>query len=499
MSITRVRSGVVAAALLLVATAGGAGAMPDSPEETIDRIKDRVSRGQDRAEAARRHAELAAARAEAAARRAEAGQGAAAERAVEAVANREVTQAARDPALRAGEDVTGLRNRWPAPTRALAASHAQAAQDRVLAYPDRLEMTDVGPAVRGQIVAIDPDPAVLAAAREAGFVVVAEEMIEGLDMRSVTLRTPRGMSVQHSLGQLGRMAPGTEFVANHLHSRSGAVAAAGASAQSAATIPAQNGRVGAPAIGIIDGGVARHASLAGPLEQRGFTAGAPRPDAHATAVASLAVGRGVVRGAAPGAPLLVADVYGNDPAGGNALVLAQALGWMALRRVPVVVVSLVGPANRLVARAVAQAQARGVVLVAPVGNGGPAAPPAYPASYPGVVAVTGVDGRNRALIEAGRSLHLDYAAPGADMAAASLDGGLAAVRGTSFAAPLVAGRLFHAVVAGGAPLPRLNSEAVDLGAAGPDRLHGRGLLCGTCRTPMPKKSRAAGLNGARTR
>ena len=60
---------------------------------------------------------------------------------------------------------------------------------------------------------------------------------------------------------------------------------------------------------------------------------------------------------------------------------------------------------------------------------------------PGVIAVTGVDGRGRVLAEAGRASHLDYAAPGADMAAASPDGGIAPVRGTSFAVPFVAGRL----------------------------------------------------------
>lgn len=469
------RSSLIAGALMLAVAASGAGATPDgSPEEAIDRIRDRAARGEERAEAARRRAEAVA--------------GVRAESAV-----RDRTAVLRDRSAAAIDPRLGQ-------ARALAASRAQYAQDRVLAYPDRLEMTDLGPAVRGQVIVIDPDPAVLDAAREAGYLVVAEETIEGLDMRSVTLRTPRGVSVQRSLAQLSKLAPGAEFVANHLHRRSGAASPDRLPAASVAAVGLAQGNSGAArAIGIIDGGVARHASLASVIEQRGFAAGGPAPDAHATAIASLAVGRGLVRGAAPGAPLLVADIYGSDPAGGNALALARALGWMAVRKAQVVVISLVGPANRLVARAVAQAQARGIHLVAPVGNGGPAAPPAYPASYSGVIAVTGVDGRNRALIEAGRSLHLDYAAPGADIAAASLDGGVAAVRGTSFAAPFVAGRLFYATAARGSPLSRLDDEAVDLGSAGPDRVHGRGLVCGACRTAIPKKSRKAGLNTARSR
>jgi rare lipoprotein A len=48
---------------------------------------------------------------------------------------------------------------------------------------------------------------------------------------------------------------------------------------------------------------------------------------------------------------------------------------MVQQRVPVVTVSLVGPANPLLAKVVAAAQARGLVIVAAVGNNGPAAPP----------------------------------------------------------------------------------------------------------------------------
>ena len=55
--------------------------------------------------------------------------------------------------------------------------------------------------------------------------------------------------------------------------------------------------------------------------------------------------------------------------------------------------------------------------------------------------MTGVDARGRALPEAGKAAHLDFAAPGADMAAALPGQGYARVRGTSFAAPLATARL----------------------------------------------------------
>jgi hypothetical protein len=362
--------------------------------------------------------------------------------------------------------------------RSLAGARAERLRGIVAANPDILEMTDAGPAVRGEIIAVDPSAEALAAAREAGFTVTADEEIEGLGIRSVTLEAPRGLSLGRALRRLRRLAPDAEFTANHLHGQSGSAAAA---PFTAAALAMQAGG-SAPAIGIIDGGVAAHATLGGAIEQRGFVRGAPAPSGHGTAIASLLAGRGAVRGAAPGARLVVADIYGRDPAGGNSMALARALGWMAERRVPVVAVSLVGPANPLVQRAVAAALARGVHVVAAVGNDGPAAPPAFPASYPGVIAVTGVDGRNRALIEAGRSLHLDYAAPGADMVAAAPGGGVTPVRGTSYAVPFVAARASRALAAGRPVVATLDAEAVDLAPRGPDRRHGRGLVCGTCRT-----------------
>jgi hypothetical protein len=50
--------------------------------------------------------------------------------------------------------------------------------------------------------------------------------------------------------------------------------------------------------------------------------------------------------------------------------------------------------------------------------------------------------------------------------------------------PFVAARIWRALAAGRQPLGALDSEAVDLAPRGPDRRHGRGLVCGDCRTPL---------------
>jgi len=351
-------------------------------------------------------------------------------------------------------------------------------RELVRARGDSIEIDDAGePAVRGRLVVTGADAATLDRARADGFGVVAEETVEGLDVQFATLSAPRGMSLTRAIRRLRKLAPNAEVSADPLHEVSGA--GYGGAGDTATPLAQASGGGADGVIGLIDGGVARHPALTGAIEQRGFATGAPRPSDHGTAVASLMVGRGAIAGPAGGARLLAADVYGNDPAGGNATAIARALGWLTVSGVRVVAISLVGPRNPLLERVVAAAQKRGVRIVAAVGNDGPAAPPAFPASYPGVIAVTGVDAKNRALIEAGRSLHLDFAAPGADMLAARTSGGAMAVRGTSFATPLVAARLLRL----GGDVAALAAQAQDLGRKGPDSVYGRGLVCGECRTP----------------
>jgi hypothetical protein len=96
------------------------------------------------------------------------------------------------------------------------------------------------------------------------------------------------------------------------------------------------------------------------------------------------------------------------------------------------------------------------------------------------LAVTGVDVRGRALIEAGRAAHLDYAAPAAGIFARNRTGKWSRVRGTSYAVPLVAARVAAALDRGANWRETLDREAVDLGARGPDVWFGRGLLCRSC-------------------
>ena len=198
-------------------------------------------------------------------------------------------------------------------------------------------------------------------------------------------------------------------------------------------------------------------------------------------------------GAAPGAVLYAANVYCGRPTGGAVDAIVAAFAWLAGEHVPVINVSLVGPPNVLLQRVVQRVIARGSLIVAAVGNDGPAAPPLYPAAYPGVIGVTAGDAGRRVLFEAERGPQVMFAAPGAGIDAARVPRGLAAVRGTSFASPLVAGLLALRLrrpdpAAARAAVKSLVRRAIHLGPPGRNPVYGYGLIAAG-RPAHPGRSR----------
>lgn len=336
----------------------------------------------------------------------------------------------------------------------------------VRSNPRVLDLDDRGQAVvRGEVLAVSPDEPALRRLVAAGFSISRDEGADALGLRIVTLKPPGGMNVRTAMRRVREIDPAGDYDFNHLYAGAGGGGRAWVDGPGAANLPA--GRVG-----LLDGGVDRkHPIFKGvEIEQRSFAPGGGNASRHGTAVASLLVGKGS-GGLGVGSRLYVADVYGTGPTGGAAVAIVGALNWMAQVKAPVVNISLVGPDNATLRAAVRALQARGGLVVAAVGNDGPAAPPLYPASYPGVVAVTGVDAKGRLLPEAGRAEHIDFAALGAGVKVAAPGGGFTSARGTSYAAPVVAARL-----AARPDLGALAAQARDLGAPGPDPLFGKGLV-----------------------
>jgi subtilisin family serine protease len=349
--------------------------------------------------------------------------------------------------------------------------------------------------VRGELLAFSPSPASLELAIAAGYTVVRERDLGDLGARIVVLHAPDDTA--RSLTRLEGIDPAGSYDFNHVYLPSGLPSAAAEPAPPPAARVATAATAAAPGtrVGLIDDGVdAHHAALeVAKIHQHGC-AGAPLPALHGTAVASLLAGHAAhFQGAAPGAELYAADVFCGRPTGGAVDDVAEAFGWLMHEQVPVINVSLVGPPNRTLESVVTGAVSRGYLIVAAVGNDGPAAPPLYPAAWPGVVGVTAVDGRHRVLPEAERGPQVKLAAPGADMAAARTPRGYELVRGTSFAAPIVAGLLAQSLhspdkASADEALAALERRALPLGASRLDPSYGYGVV-GAELAPAPALAR----------
>ncbi len=379
-----------------------------------------------------------------------------------------------------------LRDTLSRAGRSLDDTRSTLVRDLLREHASRLEREPGGELiVRGELVLASPTVATLDAAQAAGFEVAREELLEPLGLQVVVLRPPRAWDTATARRRLHELSPEAIEDFNHLYLPAGT---AGGAAPASAPTPAAPSVTAAAAasirVGLVDGGVdIRHPALRKATVTTPGCGGRARPDAHGTAVASLLVGDdGRFRGAAPGAALYAADIYCGSLANGSVDAVVRALAWLAQQRVPVVNLSIVGPPNRLLEQAVRAMLARGHVLVAAVGNDGPAAAPLYPAAYPGVLGVTGVDIRRRALPEAAQGPQVRFAAPGADLAAASLEGAhYQPVRGTSYAAPMVAGLLARGLQrvdpqAARDAVATLSAGAMDLGTPGRDTVYGEGLV-----------------------
>jgi hypothetical protein len=242
-------------------------------------------------------------------------------------------------------------------------------------------------------------------------------------------------------------------------------------------------------IGMVDTAInADHAALAGSrIEVKRLAAKELPPSGmqHGTAIAALLVGdpSGRSPGLLPDAELIAVDTFHRRGHGdvADAYSLVKALDYLESRNVGIINLSLAGPHNVVLERAVRRTADKGIILVAAAGNDGPRARPVYPAAYPQVVAVTAVDRQKRPYRRAARGPHIDLAAPGVNVWIAASQKGARPRTGTSFAAPFVTAAIALAQRAEAgmkepAALSRLQGSAEDLGKPGHDDIFGWGLL-----------------------
>jgi subtilisin len=203
-------------------------------------------------------------------------------------------------------------------------------------------------------------------------------------------------------------------------------------------------------------------------------------------IAARANGVGTI-GVAPEATVLPVKVMNAQGSGAWSWV-AAGIDWAVDNGAHVISMSLSGnPGSQAVADAVAEAQARGVLVVSAAGNSGCCNTVGYPALYPGSMAVGAVDMNDMIASFSSTGPAIDVTAPGVAVKAPVPIGacalchpsGYMLLNGTSMATPHVSGvaallmtRGFTAAQAWNA----MTSTARDLGAAAHDPIYGYGRV-----------------------
>jgi subtilisin family serine protease len=237
-------------------------------------------------------------------------------------------------------------------------------------------------------------------------------------------------------------------------------------------------------VAVIDSGVD-----AGHPELRGVIAGtfdalnkAEKPHMHGTAIAGAIAARSRLMGVAPAARILAIRAFGasGNTAEGTTFAILKGIEHATSQGARVINMSFNGPADPGMARQLAAARARGIVLVAAVGNLGQNSPPQYPAADPNVIAVSATDAEDNLFKASNRGGHIAVAAPGVDILVPVPNANYQVTSGTSFAAAHVSGivaLILERKPSLGPDAVRkiLLSTAKDLGPVGQDDQFGAGL------------------------
>ncbi|HVJ96588.1 MAG TPA: S8 family serine peptidase, partial [Acidimicrobiia bacterium] len=179
--------------------------------------------------------------------------------------------------------------------------------------------------------------------------------------------------------------------------------------------------------------------------------------------------------------------------------IAAGIDWARTNGAKVINLSLSGPVSSgVLADAVANAVAAGVVVVGAAGNAGTEGVE-FPAAYPGVIAVSATTASGALAAFSSFGWRVDVAAPGHNIASLLLDFGEYTIdSGTSFSAPIVSG--VAALLRSQNPswtatqvADRIRATARDVGPAGVDRAFGHGIvdplgaLGGSSAAPRPAR------------
>jgi hypothetical protein len=346
-----------------------------------------------------------------------------------------------------------------------------------------------------EIVAVGLTAADGVALEAAGYSIVSQERLEALDQTILKLRIPDGLSLEDARDAVRAINDEASADFNHFYRASTTGTQAVCEGPACAPLEMVNWPLNmrncaaSVTIGMVDTDInPEHAIFEGVDLDVVRISDEAEPQSgrqHGTAVAALLVGRvqARARGLLPAARLVAVDAFvgeGNNERAA-AYDVVRALDLLIGRQARIVNLSLAGDANRVLERMVRAVLAADIALVAAAGNDGARADPRFPAAYPGVLAVTAVDGQGRVYRRAGQGDHVDLAAPGVGIWTAASISGARTKTGTSFAAPFVtaAAALLLATeddLSLAELEDRLSKSASDLGDPGRDPVYGAGLL-----------------------
>ena len=191
-------------------------------------------------------------------------------------------------------------------------------------------------------------------------------------------------------------------------------------------------------VAVIDSKIdAGHPDLAGVIADEYDVVGTQAvAHAHGTAMAGAIAAHSKLVGVAPKVKLLAVRAFSGsgESAQSTTFNILKGLDWAASKNARIVNMSFAGPADALLQEMLTKANARGMVLIAAVGNAGPRAPPLYPAADAHVIGVTATDADDKLMPQANRGPQVAVAAPGVEILAAAPDGKYQVTSGTSVAA-----------------------------------------------------------------
>ncbi len=332
------------------------------------------------------------------------------------------------------------------------------------------------------------DPGEFGAIRSIGMTIDRIEPLEGLGLAVARVQTQGNLSLDQTQAAISAVAPSAEIDLNHIYrpSRSKSSRRKGLAPKTLLKLP--SGFTGkGQKIGVIDTAVnlnhpvfeAANIHTADFVERK-----LERPRDHGTAVLSILAGQSQdYAGLLPDAEYYAASVFFKTKDGGRTATtdsLVKAISWMKEKNVSVINMSLTGPPNRVLKRAIDAAVTRNTVVIAAVGNEGPNAPPLYPAAYTDVIGVTAVSDSKKVYRLAGRGDHVDFSAPGVKLRHAAKSKAYKTSSGTSMAAPFVTAVIVSSAatdnIFSDGFIDKLKSMAEDLGAVGFDPVYGHGLI-----------------------